>query len=235
LIPEIRSTEHKREKAGRLCENIFLLLRGIKLPKPSPETKQVEWSYYVDINDTDTPLVTNQQNTGKGSDVGKKRKRGNDKKERKSQNPFRLRIEPFKKVFQECWMGLLGTSSLPDRVFCSVLRTIHTDLIPNFSEPLVLMDLLSDSYDKAEKLMRSGELGASTRAKEEERSLSALNGLFTLIIDHNLCVFTSDDTDTIRDYPSFFPKLYRLLTTYIIHSEHVTQFLRMLYTFLKSP
>lgn len=53
-------------------------------------------------------------------------------------------------------------------------------------------------------------------------SLLALSGVFYLIQERNL------------DYPSFYPKLYSLLDTDILHSKHRSRFFRLLDTFLGS-
>eukprot|EP01126_Amoeba_proteus_P048974 TRINITY_DN5693_c0_g1_i1.p1 TRINITY_DN5693_c0_g1~~TRINITY_DN5693_c0_g1_i1.p1 ORF type:complete len:284 (-),score=74.31 TRINITY_DN5693_c0_g1_i1:115-966(-) len=113
---------------------------------------------------------------------------------------------------------------------------VHTELIPNFLQPIILMDFLSDTYDRSEVMLggeggdggegrdggEGGIVDGSRREREEETSILALHGLFILIVDHNL------------DYPTFFPKLYRLLSTTIVHSSHVFHFLQLLHNFLKS-
>lgn len=50
----------------------------------------------------------------------------------------------------------------------------------------------------------------------------AISGLFALMTTKNL------------DYPSFFPKLYSLLTSSLLHSPHRSRFFRLLDTFLSS-
>lgn len=172
-----------------MCENIFLLLRTVKIPNVGENT-QYQWDYLVpvDVNSNGETEKDNKQDK-----VGAKRKRASTaKKPATKKNKHVISIGKFKRAFQECWTSFLGINFLPDHVLCTVLRTLHIDLLPNFAEPILLMDFLSDTYDKAEATMKTeeGKEGEQTkvaeRAKQEEKSLLALNGLFYLIINHNL-------------------------------------------------
>jgi len=68
------------------------------------------------------------------------------------------------------------------------------------------MDLLTDAYD----------------ASDTSTALQALSGLYQLILTKNL------------DYPSFYPKLYSLLTPSALHSKSRSRLLRHLDKFLSS-
>jgi hypothetical protein len=186
------------------CENVFLLLRTVK-PVPLDQAKRPLFNYFVKIQ-KDWEGSSNSAKKPDGAQVGTKRKRDAGKKPAmdRKKNPYALSLEKFKRSFQDCWTSYLGVPGLPDHVFTMILRTIHVDLIPNFSEPILLMDLLSDTYDKAEELMKSGSvsLHGKERAKEEEKSILALNGLFYLIVNHNLYVTTSDHENPTILHPT---------------------------------
>ena len=71
--------------------------------------------------------------------------------------------------------------------------------------PILLMDFLKDSVDQQGVI-----------------ALLGLNGLWTLIRDHNL------------DYPDFFPRLYALLDRNLLHTKYRSRFFRLLDTFPSS-
>ena len=79
------------------------------------------------------------------------------------------------------------------------------DIIPNLTDPKLLIDFLRDSY----------EIGGVT-------SILSLQGLFALIQHHNL------------DYPDFYPKLYRLFDGSIFYAKYRSRFFRQADLFLKS-
>ena len=110
----------------------------------------------------------------------------------------------YKRVFSDCWISFLR-QHLSDDIYKAVLESLHQKLIPQLSEPVLLMDFLVDAYDN----------GGVT-------SLLALNGLFTLIIDHNL------------DYPDFYHKLYCLFDVGLLHVKYRSRFFRLVDLFLGS-
>lgn len=111
----------------------------------------------------------------------------------------------IRKTYNNTWIQFLKMSKSME-LYHEILTDLHQTVIPYMKNPKLLIDFLVDSYD----------LGGTT-------GLLALNSLFLLITQHNL------------DYPSFFPKLYRMLTPDLYHTEYVPRFFAMLDTFLKSP
>ena len=109
-----------------------------------------------------------------------------------------------KKQAQKAWMALLH-QDLSKSQRKSVLELMSHRIAPWFLKVELLMDFLTDSFN----------LGGST-------SLLSLSGLFYLIQHKNL------------DYPQFYPKLYSLLDSNILHSKHRSRFFRLLDTFLAS-
>ena len=95
---------------------------------------------------------------------------------------------------------------LPGDVFKSVLLSLPEGVIPHLHDPKMLIDFLRDSYD----------VGGVT-------SLLALNGVYILIMQHNL------------DYPDFYPKLLELFDGQIFHTKYRARFFRLADEFLKSP
>ena len=87
----------------------------------------------------------------------------------------------------------------------AVLELVSHQIAPWFLKAELLLDFLTDSFN----------MGGST-------SLMALSGLFYLIQNKNL------------DYPQFYPKLYTMLDSNILHSKHRSRFFRLLSVFLSS-
>lgn len=96
--------------------------------------------------------------------------------------------------------GNLSTSETHD-----ILVRLHAQILPHLPNPTMLHDFLVDCLDT-----------------KGTTALLALNGLFTLIVHHNL------------DYPAFYTRLYALLDASVLHTRYRSRFMRMLDTFLAS-
>jgi U3 small nucleolar RNA-associated protein 19 len=120
-----------------------------------------------------------------------------------------------------------------------VLKQLHKDVLPNMAHPVMLMDFLTESYDKGALPLslscsstfcfRSCVYLSSVffltrfpRGAGGVVSMLALNALFVLITRHNL------------DYPSFYAKLYALLTPDVLASKYRARFFRLLQLFMTS-
>ncbi|KAJ2319059.1 Maturation and nuclear export of 40S ribosomal subunits interacting protein [Coemansia sp. RSA 2704] len=122
----------------------------------------------------------------------------------KSQGGAALSAAAHTRAFSEAWLAFLRLPLTPD-IFKQVLLTIHKRVIPHMGDAKQLMDFLSSAY----------EAGGAV-------SLLALNGLFTLISEHNL------------NYPQFYEKLYALLDRNLFHVKYRARFFRLLEVFLAS-
>ena len=111
----------------------------------------------------------------------------------------------YKHSLEESWLSILSTSHHTPTQRNHLLTLIPLTIAPSISKPEKLSDFLIDAFNSG---------GTS--------SLSALSGIYHLILHKNL------------DYPSFYPKLYSLLDQRILHSPQLTQFLRLMVTFLSS-
>lgn len=108
--------------------------------------------------------------------------------------------------FSSCWLIFLtGISSIAPELHRSFLIIVNDRVIPYMTKPALLADYMTDSFN-------AGGLV----------SLLALNGLFTLMHRHNL------------DYPSFFPKLYSLLDSNILHCRYRKRFCKLFGVFMTS-
>uniref|UniRef100_A0A670IZP1 CCAAT-binding factor domain-containing protein n=1 Tax=Podarcis muralis TaxID=64176 RepID=A0A670IZP1_PODMU len=94
---------------------------------------------------------------------------------------------------------------LPGSLYKKVLVILHDSILPHMNEPTLMIDFLTVAYD----------VGGAI-------SLLALNGLFVLILQHNL------------EYPDFYKKLYSLLDPSIFHVKYRARFFRLLDLFLSS-
>uniref|UniRef100_A0A8D2L8G7 Nucleolar complex associated 4 homolog n=1 Tax=Varanus komodoensis TaxID=61221 RepID=A0A8D2L8G7_VARKO len=109
-------------------------------------------------------------------------------------------LEPVRRLTGHPWKA-----SLPVSLYKKVLAILHDSILPHMHEPTLLMDFLTVAYD----------VGGAI-------SLLALNGLFVLILHHNL------------EYPNFYTKLYSLLDPSIFHVKYRAKFFRLLDLFLSS-
>ena len=110
------------------------------------------------------------------------------------------------KEFSSCWLIFLtGISTIAPELHRSFLIIVNDRVIPYMTKPALLADYMTDSFN-------AGGLV----------SLLALNGLFTLMHRHNL------------DYPSFFPKLYSLLDSNILHCRYRKRFCKLFGIFMTS-
>ncbi|KND01350.1 ribosome biosynthesis protein NOC4 [Spizellomyces punctatus DAOM BR117] len=122
----------------------------------------------------------------------------------REKKPVVASAKEHKRVFSECWLAFLRQSMSAD-MHKRVLLAMHKKIIPFLSKPTLLIDFLVDSYDHG---------GAV--------SILALNGLFTLVTEHNL------------DYPDFYTKLYALFDKNLLHVKYRSRFLRLVDLFLSS-
>ncbi|XP_055808030.1 protein NUCLEOLAR COMPLEX ASSOCIATED 4 [Solanum dulcamara] len=111
----------------------------------------------------------------------------------------------MKLKFTKAWISFLRLS-LPVDVYKEVLVNLHQVVIPYLSNPLMLCDFLTRSYD----------IGGVV-------SVMALSSLFVLMTQHGL------------EYPNFYEKLYALLEPSIFMAKHRAKFFQLLDSCLKSP
>ncbi|KAM3217778.1 hypothetical protein P3L10_027221 [Capsicum annuum] len=107
--------------------------------------------------------------------------------------------------FTKAWISFLGLP-LPVDLYKEVLVNLHQVVIPYLSNPLMLCDFLTRSYD----------IGGVV-------SVMALSSLFVLMTQHGL------------DCPNFYEKLYALLEPSIFMAKHRARFFQLLDSCLKSP
>lgn len=112
--------------------------------------------------------------------------------------------EVHRHKFSDAWIAFLRLP-LTEAVYKQVLISLDTKVMPHLTDPRMLIDFLTDSYN----------LGGV-------HSILALNGLFILINEYNL------------DYPDFYKKLYSLLQPPVFHVKYMPRFFHLLDIFLTS-
>ncbi|KAG1355297.1 putative nucleolar complex protein 4 [Cocos nucifera] len=118
---------------------------------------------------------------------------------------FTSRItKKVKLKFTKAWISFLKLE-LPLDVYKEVLVSLHQIIIPYMTNPAILCDFLTRSYD----------IGGVI-------SIMALSGLYVLMTQHGL------------EYPKFYEKLYVLLTPAVFMAKHRAVFFQLLDTCLKS-
>ncbi|KAG0454059.1 hypothetical protein HPP92_025363 [Vanilla planifolia] len=113
-------------------------------------------------------------------------------------------MKKLKSRFTKAWLSFLKLP-LPLDIYKEVLATLHHNVIPYLSNPAILCDFLTRSYD----------IGGVI-------SVMALSGLFILMTRHGL------------EYPRFYEKLYALLKPSIFMAKHRAVFFELLDSCLKS-
>ncbi|KAJ3372059.1 Nucleolar complex protein 4 [Allomyces arbusculus] len=109
-----------------------------------------------------------------------------------------------KRAFTDFVISYLRLPLTP-ALYKKILMLMNARIIPNMTDPRLLMTFLTESYDQ----------GGST-------SLLALHAVFTLIAEHNL------------DYPDFYKKLYNLFDRNLFHVKYRSRFFRLFNLFMQS-
>ncbi|GMP93477.1 hypothetical protein CsSME_00043287 [Camellia sinensis var. sinensis] len=111
----------------------------------------------------------------------------------------------MKLKFTKAWISFLRLP-LPVDLYKEVLVTLHQAVIPYLSNPIMLCDFLTRSYD----------IGGVI-------SVMALSSLYILMTQHGL------------EYPNFYEKVFALLVPSIFMAKHRAKFFELLDSCLKSP
>jgi U3 small nucleolar RNA-associated protein 19 len=108
---------------------------------------------------------------------------------------------------------------LPDTLLQRVLRTVvDGGVLAALDQP----HLLTDMYVRA-------------FAAPAPYNLVALNGMFTLIHEHNVYVARAlGRTDTYRNYPDFYTTVYQMIQPEVCYSPHREKFFQLLNLLLSS-
>ncbi|KAI8329051.1 CBF/Mak21 family-domain-containing protein [Chlamydoabsidia padenii] len=205
--------QSKRQGLHQLLVNAFSVAEQIRsMPTEASELDDF-WSLHPSTMVTTT--VTTDKNKqeseldgllgGSLSDVEEEEdddNKGNNKK--KDRQPPLLQLKVHKQTFSKGWLAILRLP-MTDEYYRRTLLIMHKRILPHLAEPRLLMDFLTDAYN----------VGGAI-------SLLALNGIFTLITEHNL------------DYPDFYKKLYSLLDRNLLHMKYRSRFFRLLELFLSS-
>eukprot|EP01059_Diplonema_ambulator_P022823 TRINITY_DN38166_c0_g1_i1.p1 TRINITY_DN38166_c0_g1~~TRINITY_DN38166_c0_g1_i1.p1 ORF type:complete len:475 (+),score=61.19 TRINITY_DN38166_c0_g1_i1:57-1481(+) len=191
-----KMTEDDIKTPPHVIENILCLLHKTQIPtKKGDEMAFYHQSYLVSMRDEQKAALKDSTALMKARSRNKKLKEG-----------WLSLFTPsvYQRAFTEFWMKLLSTTK-DHKTTLRILETLHEDVMPYLSSPLMLFDFLSDC------LSEGGLAG-----------ILALNGLFDLITVHGL------------EYPSFFDKLYTLLTPDVCVMEHRGLFFELVGKFLCS-
>lgn len=121
-----------------------------------------------------------------------------------SQSDKLVHLPSYKNVFSKAWLALLAMP-LTNAQHKIVLKHLPENVIGNLSQPLLLSDYMTQSYDQGGVV-----------------AVLALESLFQLIVTHNL------------DYPKFFASLYRLCTYDVLSAKYRSKFMKLLTMCLRS-
>lgn len=102
------------------------------------------------------------------------------------------------------WYSALSAPMTKPQKKALLKKLQDPSVLSSLRRPQILMDFFTDSLNDPDLSL----------------AIPSLTGLFTLITTRNL------------DYPQFYPRLYNLLTSSLLHSKHRSRFLRHLDAFL---
>ena len=218
-----------------IVQNVFDLLRMVVLPDEEDFEMDEEQKKYpsflvnpnymiegddggADDDDDDDDQNNDDNNDDDNNDNSKKRKKKstisheNDIKRKKtsssksksSKTSKLLTMSAYHSSYSKAWLLLLSLP-LTTTQHRLVLRHMPENVIPNLSNPILLADYLTSSYN----------IGGSI-------AVLALESLFILIVEHNL------------DYPKFFESLYRLCTYEVFSAKYRSKFMKLLHRSLQS-
>lgn len=153
-----------------IASNVFAVLENIRtMPTEASEIDEfwtvnpAKYESKTEKNKTDDLLG----DEGLLSDEDMEEETEENAGKSKKKHPL-LQLLVHKRGFSECWIKFMKLP-LKEEMYKKILLILHKRILPHLTEPKLLMDFLTDSYN----------VGGAV-------SLLALNGLFTLITEHNL-------------------------------------------------
>ncbi|KAL0702637.1 hypothetical protein Bca4012_058759 [Brassica carinata] len=187
----IETSETENESKDRLevsIRKIYQVLSRIPPPQKQAEKSDQEMWSGSDESITEKPKDKKKKNKDQDSNL---------------LSPTTI-AKRMKLKFTKAWISFLRLP-LPLDVYKEVLASIHQTVIPHLSNPPMLCDFLTKSYD----------IGGVV-------SVMALSSLFILMTEHGL------------EYPNFYEKLYALLVPSVFAAKHRARFLQLLDACLRS-
>lgn len=182
-----------------VIRNVLEIL--LQIPPPGEDVEHLEeemWSSLYGLSTRKKGLASSQKQ--ETSQSGTKQMVKNEKA-----SSGRLFAKKLKSKMSKAWMSFLMLR-LPLDVYKKVLFTLHKTVVPYLTNPILLSDFLTRSYD----------IGGVV-------SVMALNSLFLLMTQHGL------------EYPDFYNKLYTLIEPSIFMTKYRSRLFELLDTCLKSP
>jgi U3 small nucleolar RNA-associated protein 19 len=189
LLLADRTVIENNEAESDSKESLELSVRKIYqvLSQIPPPEKQAEKSQHEMWSGSDESI------SEKPTDKKKKTEKGDSTLLSPATISKRMKLK-----FTKAWISFLRLP-LPIDVYKEVLASIHLTVIPHLSNPTMLCDFLTKSYD----------IGGVV-------SVMALSSLFILMTQHGL------------EYPFFYEKLYALLVPSVFVAKHRAKFLQVL-------
>ena len=124
--------------------------------------------------------------------------------EKSVKRPKWAAISFHRREYSKLWCGLLRLP-LSDKMYRAILRKLPNEIIPNMVNPILISDFITTSCDQG------GEAG-----------LLALSGMYQLIAKYNF------------DYPSFYNKIYAMITPDLFYAKYRSNFFEKLSLFMTS-
>ena len=205
MISEKRKAQDDASVCADFVKRVTNFLNKATLPR-----KDTELTFLV------APILENTQvvdTDTESEDSEAEEEQSKKRKAPKEKSPVKKRQrksgvnwpKKHRKAFSQCWVDVLKLP-LTRVTHRSILSSLPEKVLPHLSQPLLLADFLTDSYN----------VGGAT-------SLLALNGLFILMQEHNF------------DYPEFYTKLYRLISDRtLIEDRNRSKFFTLVDLFLSS-
>ncbi|KAK9164901.1 hypothetical protein Scep_000092 [Stephania cephalantha] len=198
-----REKANAQEDNGRISgsrselaiQKMYYILSHI--PPPEVEEGKSDYESWSDLG------FSTEETKGKGTNKAPNTEKGQNKLKKRSLSTPKI-LKKTKLKFTKAWLAFLRLP-LPLDLYKEVLVNLHQMVIPHLSNPILLCDFLTRSYD----------IGGVV-------SVMSLSSLFILMTQHGL------------EYPNFYEKLYALLVPPIFMAKHRAKFFQLLDSCLKS-
>ncbi|KAI8984139.1 hypothetical protein BDF20DRAFT_905204 [Mycotypha africana] len=172
---KISNTTNSSGKLELIAKNLFSILESIRTMPTEPSEIDEFWTVNPSKYEPQSKKTNSEEDDVLGdegllseSEVEEEKEQAKKDGTRKKKMHPLLQLKVHKRSFTDCWLQLFKLP-LTEEMYKKILLILHKRILPHLSEPKLLMDFLTDSYN----------VGGAV-------SLLALQSLFTLIIDHNL-------------------------------------------------
>jgi U3 small nucleolar RNA-associated protein 19 len=159
--------------------------------------------------------VEESRGAGRSKRAATSKGRSSNKRSRKTKVVTWQQSYKHRFALQQAWLSTLRIPDIPTRTQKHVLQHLSNYVLGICPSPLRFAEYFTRSF-QAGTSKATGTNGSSSSSSSSLTSILALDGLFILMLDHQL------------EYPEFYSSLYQLLHPRILYTKQRTRFLQLL-------